>query len=56
VVSANYVNPLYLIWLDQIHRHDGSLVAFPSKPDLIQARALYEVGEPVQYGPAFSFV
>jgi hypothetical protein len=32
----NFVNPLTIIWLDQIHRHDGSLVAIPSKPDLIQ--------------------
>jgi hypothetical protein len=35
VVSAKYVNPLYLIWLDQIHRHDGSPQAIPSKLDLI---------------------
>jgi hypothetical protein len=35
VVSAIYVNPLTIIWLDQIHRQDGSLVAIPSKPDLI---------------------
>jgi len=36
VVSAIHVNPLAIIWLDQIHRHDGSLVAIPSEPDLIQ--------------------
>jgi hypothetical protein len=35
VVSVIYVNPLTIIWLDQIHRHDGSLVAIPSEPDLI---------------------
>jgi hypothetical protein len=35
VVSAKYVSPLYLIWLDQIHRTDGSPQAIPSKPDLI---------------------
>jgi hypothetical protein len=35
VVSAKYVNPLTIIWLDRIHRHDGSLAAIPSEPDLI---------------------
>jgi hypothetical protein len=36
VVSAIHVNPLTIIWLDQmIHRTDGSLAAIPSKPDLI---------------------
>jgi hypothetical protein len=27
----NFVNPLTIIWLDQIHRHDGSPQAIPSK-------------------------
>jgi hypothetical protein len=35
VVSAIYVNPLTIIWLDQIHRTDGSPQTIPSKPDLI---------------------
>jgi hypothetical protein len=35
VVSAKYVNPLSIIWLDQIHRTDGSPQAIPSEPDLI---------------------
>jgi len=36
-VSVKYVNPLTIIWLGQIHRHDGSRVAIPSKPEPIQA-------------------
>jgi hypothetical protein len=39
VVSANCVNPLYIIQSDQILRHDGSLVAIASEPDLIWAKS-----------------
>jgi len=35
VVSAIHVNPLTIIWLDQIHRYNGSFAAIPSKPDPI---------------------
>jgi len=29
------VNPLYINWVEQIHRVDGSPLAIPSDPDLL---------------------
>jgi len=35
VVSRKHVNPLYINWVEQIHRVDGSPLAIPSDPDLL---------------------